>query len=153
MLPQVADALVNYGVPLLVALFSFVATRLASWLNAHTKLKRLGHAMLVLNDAVQTAVRQVEQTLRPLFDEAAKDGVLTPEERAQLKTQAMSALKQYLGTNGLDHVKHAFGLTPDRLEALMDGKIEAAVLDMKQGKPASLKLDDVLTPPPVPTKP
>ena len=131
---QFVKTLVEYGIPVLMGLLGLAFARLGMWLKTRTKHQQLATALMHLNDSVATAVRQVEQTIRPLLTEAAMDGVITAQERAQLKAQAMLAVKAYLGEQGMANVQSALGLQSEgHLETMLDGRIEAAVLEMKQG--------------------
>lgn len=146
LVPVVMEYLV---VPAIIALIGF----LSAWLRSKTKHKNLQSALAMLNDAASTSVRHVEQTIRPFMHEVSRDGVITPEERAQLKAQAMMALRQYLGVHGAKHVQSAFQMDDDQMDRLMDGKIEAAVLDMKASKPVTFVEETPTSPQTVPPRP
>jgi len=127
LVPHLADALVT----VVLALITLIAARLSAYLREAGKGERLASAMLRLNDAVGTAVREIEQTVRPLVVAAAADGRITPEEAAQLKDAAMASARRYMGAHVGADLKKILGVTEDDFDRLLDAKVEAAVHDLR----------------------
>lgn len=114
---------------LVAAVASWAILQLAAWLKTKT------HAewALALEDrlalAVANAVRATEQTLRPTLALAAADGKVTAEEAAQLRAEALAAVKAQLGAGWADLVRLAGG--EDRAAEKVIGAVEAEVHGMK----------------------
>lgn len=117
--------------PAVVAFLGWASIRLANWLKAKTKNEYLSGALVRLNDAVFSAVKEVEQTVVGAIRRAKADGKITDEEKAEIKAKAIAAVKSYLGAKGLLELAKVLGLDGAALDALIGAKIEGAVHDMK----------------------
>jgi len=140
---QLAEPL---GQLLAASLIAFVGFGIR-FLRARTSSTYLDSALLRLDDAVRTAVRDVHQRIRSQISEATEDGKLSPSEARGIKDAAVDAVKGYLGDKGLAELKRVLG--PEELEQVIRGKIEEAVLDLKAeqasvGKRLSPKLMSTL---------
>lgn len=115
-----------------LALIGWLTKEAAVWIRAHTKDTVLQTALLQLNDAIATAVRQTEQTTVASIKANAKNGKLDSEGAKQVRDEALAAAKANLGGR-LDELGKSLGFTdPEKLEAFVVGRIEAQVQQMKK---------------------
>lgn len=121
--------------PLLTALLSYVAVKTAQWLASKTKNEYTKGVLFRLNDAVFTAVKDVQQKLGDAMRDASADGKLTSDEKARLKSLAILEAKAYIGKKGLKQLMTVLGLSTETVSALISNKIEAAVADVKYTRP------------------
>lgn len=106
--------------------------------------ERLRAALLRLEDAVVTAVKDVEQTLVVEYRELARDGKLSREDRRRLKETAVRKVKTFLGSAGLKELGNVLDVWELGVEDLIGAKVEATILDMKKATPpAALTPSDV----------
>lgn len=119
--------------PVLLAGLTWVAVHVALYIRAHTKNVLLAGIFTRVNDAVWTAVKEIQQTLVDGMQAALKDdGVISDAEWIAVKATALAKVKSYLGPVGLLALTKALGLqTSAELDAWLGGKIEAAVHDLK----------------------
>jgi len=127
---QIAEMLL----PIFMALLSWGAVALANFIRAKVKNEYLAGALVRLNDAVLSAVKEVQQTIVDGLREARTDGVITEEEKDQIKARAVAAVRAYLGVRGLLELGKILGLDDSSLGAMIAGKIEAAVHDLRASK-------------------
>ena len=95
--------------------------------------ERLRAALLRLEDAVVTAVKDIEQTLAAEYRALASDGKLSREDRRRLKEIAVRRVKTFLGSTGLKELGSVLDVWELSVEDLIGAKVEATILDMKQG--------------------
>lgn len=112
---NVWNTLFELVVPLVFGpLATWLAVKLGQLITNNVKNTYLQNALLRLDDAVLTAVKEVEQSMK-----GAPSG--------EKKQAAVAALKTYLGPKGYYVVKHALGLDDDSILDLFGAKVEAAV--------------------------
>ena len=121
--------------PIFLAVLSWLAIRVAALINARVKAERVRSALHRLDDAVFTAVREVEQVLVVSLKTASADGSLTDAERAEVKGAAIDAVRKYVGAKGWLQVGTVLGLSTDELERVLAARVETAVYDLR-GHPA-----------------
>lgn len=97
--------------------------------------ERLSAAILRLEDAVVTAVKDIEQTLVVEYRGLAADGKLSREDRRRLKETAVRRVKTFLGSAGLKELGNVLDVWELSVEDLIGAKVEATILDMKHGAP------------------
>jgi len=120
---------------ILVGLYSLLAPLLMAavafgvrWLNERTASNRALKVLGQVAEVVQSVVAHVEISMRPLVQKALEDGKLTPEEATELKKHALDLVKDSLGTEGLEALKRALGLTGDGAVATyLSGLVERAL--------------------------
>jgi len=115
--------------PVLLALLSYLAVRATQWFKAKTDNALVGFMLDRVSVAVLESVKEVNATIVAAIREASSDGVITDEEAADIKQDAIDAVKAYLGEKGLKQAKTVLG--SDALDAMITTKIEAYVHDMK----------------------
>ncbi len=121
--------------PLLFAIVSWLAFKLAGLIQAHVSNHAAQTALLRLNDAVFDVVRDVEQTVVAAAKDASEDGKLDAADVAAIKAAALGKLKSYLGPKGIAELVKMLG-TPSQtaVDTMLASKIEAAVHDLKAEK-------------------
>jgi hypothetical protein len=138
------DFITVFSFIVFLVLVPFAATGI-HWLGAragelsHAKVKneRLRAALLRLEDAVVTAVKDVEQTLVVEYRELARDGKLSREDRRRLKETAVRKVKTFLGSAGLKELGNVLDVWELGVEDLIGAKVEATILDMKTATPSA----------------
>jgi len=87
--------------------------------------------MLRVVGAVETSVRETEQTLVPAIKDAAADGQISPEERLRLKQRVRDAAVDQLTKLDRSKLEELFN-DRQQLERMLDRHIEAAVQRLKK---------------------
>jgi hypothetical protein len=128
--------------PVFLAALSWLAIRIAALINTRVKGEKVRAVLHRLDDAVFTAVREVEQVLVVSLKTASADGSLTEAERAEVKDAATKAVRGYVGAKGWLEFGAVLGLSNDELERVLAARVEAAVYDLR-GHPARV-LSNVL---------
>jgi len=127
---SVAHAL-NALSPLFLAALSWLSIQVASFINTRVKNEKVRAALQRLDDAVFTAVREVEQVLVASLKSASDDGTLTTAERAEVKDAAIKAVRAYMGAKGWTELGSVLGLSSDELERALAARVEGAVYDLR----------------------
>ena len=122
-------------VPFAATGIHWLGARAGELIQAKVKNERLGAALLRLEDAVVTAVKDVEQTLVVEYRELARDGKLSREDRRRLKETAVRKVKTFLGSAGVKELGNVLDVWELSVEDLIGAKVEATILDMKTATP------------------
>jgi hypothetical protein len=85
-------------------------------------------AIALATEVMKNVVAHVEVELRPSFQKATDDGVLTPEEAKALKAEAITIFKRELGDQGLAGLKAALG---GSTEGFISGLLERVLAGFK----------------------
>jgi hypothetical protein len=131
-LSQIAVGVFQIGSPVLIAILSWLATKLAQLIQARVKNEYLRGVLVRLDDTVLTVVREIQQVSVDTIKAAAPDGKLTPDVKATLKQAAVGAIKQHLGSQGVADVARVLGIDGDGVDRLIGTRVEATVHDLKQ---------------------
>jgi hypothetical protein len=116
--------------PLLLALLTLASAYAAKLINAKVRNEYARGALLRLNDAVATVVRETQQTTIEDLKAASEDGRIDPEELEEIQANSLQRVRVYLGKRGVSELERVFDR--DAIEEAIKAKIEAAVLDLKQ---------------------
>lgn len=127
----VLPALVKLSAMAVAAGAAFLHGKLSALLAAKVHNEKLGGALTLVNDIMQTVVLDLNQTVRAEFEAAAADGKISSEEAAHLKAVALTRAKTLLGEAGLLRLKDALGIDDLRLGDLLAAKVEAKVAETK----------------------
>lgn len=131
----VASVFFLFLVPLAAMGAHWLGARAGDLIQAKVKNERLRAALLRLEDAVVTAVKDVEQTLVVEYRALARDGKLSREDRRRLKETAVRKVKTFLGSAGLKELGNVLDVWEMSVEDLIGAKVEATILDMKKAAP------------------
>jgi uncharacterized protein YidB (DUF937 family) len=125
--------------PVLLAALTWASAKLAQLIRAKAQNEYLKGVLVRLDDAVFTAVKDLQQTVVAAIKEASADGRITDDEKRQIKDKALAAVKSHLGTKGIAELAGILGLEGGALDGLLSSKIEAAVHDLRraEAQPAS----------------
>ena len=123
--------------PFLLAALTWVAAKLAQLIRAKVDNEYLKGVLVRLDDAEFTAVKDVQQTVVKAAKAASSDGKLTPDEKKQIKENAIASLKSHLGMKGLSELAVVLGLESAAVESLLSSKVEAAVHDLRSSTPVA----------------
>lgn len=123
--------------PLLLAALTWAAAKLAQLIRAKVQNEYLKGVLVRLDDAVFTAVKDLQQTVVEQIKVASADGKITDDEKKQIKDRALAAVKSHLGAKGLAEAAGILGLGGAALEGLLSSKVEAAVHDLRRSAPAT----------------
>ena len=119
-------------VPFAAAGVHWLGSRAGDLIRAKVDNEALRGVLLRLNDAVVTAVKDLEQTVVDEMKVAAEDGRISREERRRIKDKAVRHVKSYLGPTGLKELGNVLGLWDLAVEDFIGSKVEAAVLDLRR---------------------
>lgn len=115
--------------PALLALIGWLSLKLADLIKAKTDNAYVQGVLLRLNDAVWTAVREVEQTMVGALKATNTDGSgkLTETSQANAKTAAINTIKEHLGPKGLAELGDIIGVAGPALDQFLGKRVEAVV--------------------------
>jgi hypothetical protein len=123
--------------PVLVAALTWAAAKLAQLIRAKVKSEYLRGALVRLDDAVFTAVKDLQQSVVEEIKAASADGRITDEEKKRIKEKALASVKSHLGTKGLSELATVLGLDGGAIEGFLSSKVEAAVHDLRRATTAN----------------
>ncbi len=112
---------------LAVAAFTWVCAWGARWIASHTKNEKIRAGIFRLDDAVTAAVGEVQQTVVDVIKQQTKDGKLSMEDAAAVRTAAIGTIKAHFGIKGLSELQKTMGLSEADLISMLTARIEAAV--------------------------
>lgn len=127
----ILEQLLNVLLPLVLALLSWAGVYARTWIKQRVENEYAEGALLRLVDAVETTVKETQQTTIKEARRASEDGRITKEEALTIRDDAVARVRVYLGANGVKHLEKVFD--KDRVDAVIRSKIEAAVHDVKNG--------------------
>jgi hypothetical protein len=136
---QVIASLIDLALPALVTGIIWGITKVASYFKAKTNIEYVQGAIGRLNEAVVTAVREVEQTIKAELVKKRADGKITPDDARDIKAAAIAAAKSYLGAKGIAELIKVLGIDAAFVDKLVGGKIEQVISEMKDEKDATPK--------------
>lgn len=122
--------------PLLLAALTWAAAKLAQLIRAKVQNEYLKGVLVRVDDAVFTAVKDLQQTVVEQIKAASADGKITDDEKKQIKEKALAAVRSHLGAKGIAEAAGILGLGGGALEGLLSSKVEAAVHDLRRSAPA-----------------
>ncbi len=117
--------------PIVVAGLTWLSAKLAQLIQAKVKNEYLRGMLVRLDEAVFTAVKDLQQTVVDAIKAATADGKITEIEKQRIKQAAIDNVKSHLGTKGLAELGQILGLTITSVEGLIASKVEAAVHDIR----------------------
>jgi hypothetical protein len=129
LIAQVAPSLIDALTAILGPVITLVFARLATFIAAHAKNTAVQGVLVRLNDAVETAVLALEQTMVMTAKAAAGGGKMPKEIAAQVKQAALDEVKSHLGDKGLAELQVILGVHKLDLDAFLATRIEATVMD------------------------
>jgi hypothetical protein len=118
--------------PVLLAALTWAAAKLAQLIRAKVKSEYLRGALVRLDDAVFTAVKDLQQSVVEEIKAASADGKITEDEKKRIKEKALASVKSHLGTKGLSELATVLGLDGGAIEGFLSSKVEAAVHDLRR---------------------
>jgi hypothetical protein len=130
-LTDVALMALQVAAPVLMAALSWAAAKLATLIRSKVDNEYLRGALVRLDDAVLTAVKELQQTVVAEVKAASADGKIDDAERKRIKDTALANVKSYLGPKVLAVLAELLGLSGGTLEQFLGSRIEAAVHDLR----------------------
>lgn len=127
---QLAATLAPYAVSFASAGFLWLAAWGARWMAAHTKNANIKTGIERLNDAVNVAVRAVEQTTVTSLKARTAGGRLSSTDARATLEAAINSVKDHFGPKDLGALAKNLGV--DDLTDLVRVRVEAAVQEMRQ---------------------
>ena len=115
--------------PVLIAALSYLSMKAAQLLQAKVKNEYLRGVLTRLDDALYTAVLEVQQVVVDRIK--AESGKLDEAARARIKAAALDAVRAYFGPKGLEQVGRVLGITPTNLERHLETRLEATVYGLR----------------------
>ncbi|TMQ08642.1 MAG: hypothetical protein E6J90_40010 [Deltaproteobacteria bacterium] len=117
--------------PLAALGLTWLSIRAAQLAAAKIKTEHVTRVLLMIDGAVLTAAREMQQVLVDKLKATSRDGDLTAEQGAEAKQAALDSAKAQLGPYGLADVAATLGLDPRGVDRLLGARIEAAVHRIK----------------------
>lgn len=137
--PTAGQSFLSGLVPSLLDLLSAAAIAgiglLAAFLRAKSAESKVAKVSLVVTEAARAAVLELDASIKPKLKAYLADGVLSDEEKAELKKMALDLLKTKLPGGLLSTAGSVFGAFTDTYLA---GKIEQAVAEKNSVQAASV---------------
>src|SRR3954470_22796946 len=110
---------------LLLAALSWLSIQLSELITARAKNERVRAMLEQLDDAVFTAVREIEQVLVIPLKRASVSGTLGTAERGAASASAARAARACIGAKGWLDLGATLGLSSNELERALDARVEA----------------------------
>ena len=107
------------------------AIKAAQLAAARTKTENVSRVLLLVDEVVLAAAREMQQLLVEKLKATSRDGDLTDEQGAEAKRAALESAKTQLGPHGLADVAATLGHDPRGVDRVLGGRIEAAVHRIK----------------------
>ena len=117
--------------PVLVAALTWAAAKLASFIRSKVDNEYLRGVLVRVDDAVVTAVKDLQQTVVAEIKAASDDGKISEAEKRRIKDAAVANVKSYLGAKGIRVLAEVLGLSGGALDSFLGSKVEAAVHDLR----------------------
>lgn len=117
--------------PLLVAALAWAAAKAAALIRSKVANEYLRGTLVRLDEAVLTAVKELQQTVVAEIKAASSDGKIDDAEKARIKASALANVKSYLGAKGLRVLAEVLGLSSGTVDQFLGSRIEAAVHDLR----------------------
>ena len=117
--------------PVLLAVLTWAGAKVVTWIQANVNNSYLRNTLVRVDDAVVTAVKELQQTIVDEIKAANADGNIDDTESERIKSMALANVKSYLGTKGLLMVGKVLGLVGDTLDRYLGSRIEATVHDLR----------------------
>jgi hypothetical protein len=125
--------------PVFLAALTWAAAKLAQLIRAKVQNEHLAGVLLRIDDAVFTAVKDMQKSVVDQLKAASADGKITCEEQKQIKEKAVATARAHLGENGRAAVAKILGMGSAAIEDLLASKVEAAVHDLRHGASAATR--------------
>jgi len=123
--------------PVLLAALTWAAAKLAQLIRAKVRSEYLRQVLVRLDEAVYTAVKDLQQSVVEEIKAASADGKITDEEKKRIKERALASVRSHLGAKGLSEVGTILGLDAGALDGFLSSKVEAAVHDLRRAATAN----------------
>lgn len=120
----------------LAAVVTWAGKSLINLIDAKAKNQTVAGILARLSATVETAVLDVNGTMKAQFAKASEDGVITPGEAAQLKAAAIAKIKEHLGPKGIGELTTVLGVNGSLLDSFIGSHIEAAIEGSKPAAPS-----------------
>ena len=131
----ILTAVLQYVVPALITVLGplaiYALQQLAAFLKAKGSESKVLGVLSVVTEAAHSVVAELNATLKPQLQAALADGVLTDDEKRQLKKAALDILKHKLPAATLASAQGMFG---PMLDTWLGGLVERAVVEQKPVK-------------------
>lgn len=123
--------------PLLLGLLAWTGKKLADFIGAKVANDTLKTLLIRTDTVIFTVVKSIMQVTVDAAKQSAADGRLPAEIAAAARDTALSKVKSYLGTPGLEALMEIMGLKDmATTEQFLASRIESAVRDVKVASPA-----------------
>ncbi len=118
--------------PVLLGVLTWTAARLSRLIEARATEERVRGALLRLDHAVSTVVRELQQVTVDALKTASRDGKLGANVPSMLQRAALWRVRQHLGAKGIADLARVLGLDAQSVDRLIGTRVEAAVYDLKR---------------------
>jgi hypothetical protein len=130
--PTFAWRLFELFSPAALAGLTWLSVKAAQLFTAKIKSEHVTRVLLLVDDVVLAAAREVQQVLVEKLKATSRDGNLTTEQSAQAKQAALDSAKAQLGAQGLADVAATLGHDAGGVDRMLESRIEAAVHQLKR---------------------
>jgi hypothetical protein len=118
--------------PALALALSWTGARLARLFGARARDERTRAALALLDEAIFTIVREIQQVSADTLRAGSSDGKLGTGISSMLRRAALSRVREQLGARGIAELGRVLGLDQQALDRLIGTRIEAAVYELKR---------------------
>lgn len=125
----------------IAAIVTWGGAKLVALIDAKTKNETVAGVLSRLAAVVQTVVLDVNGTVKAAYLEKIKDGVLSDQDKKELKDLALAKIKEHLGKDGLKDLVNVLGLNGDLIDSFLGSHIEAAI----EGSKAPARIDPAVS--------
>ncbi len=117
--------------PVLLAALSWLSFKLSQLINAKVRGEALRTTLLRVDDAVTAAVRETQQVLVDKLKPTTADGVLTEDERRQVRQAVLDSIRWQLGMRGIAEASKVLGFRNGEIERFLSTRVEASVHQLR----------------------
>jgi hypothetical protein len=130
-MPTFAWKLFELVSPLAALGLTWLSLKAAQLAAAKTKSEHVTRVLLLVDNVVFIATREVQQVLVDKMKAKSPDGSLTTEQGAEAKRAALDSMKAQLGPRQLSDIAITLELDAPGVDRLLGARIEAAVHHLK----------------------
>jgi hypothetical protein len=127
---EVSRAAIDALMPVFMTVASTVAARLAVLVERHSRYERWENAVLRLDSAVGTTVRELEQLHVEAIRRVSPHGLGIAIQKL-LRGAALARVEQHLGLAGLAALEEVLSLDRSAVQRFIHTRIEASVFQLR----------------------
>jgi hypothetical protein len=124
---QIASIAFQALAPFMLAVLTWLGAKASQLISVRVRNERLRAALLRLDDAVLSIVRELQQvTVEPL-KASSTDGRIPDGTKEAIRQAALAGIRAHLGPHAVAELIRTLGIGDEHLDRIIGTKVEAAV--------------------------